>query len=109
MAAVAGTLRVGPQFDPSEHDQVIEVVAGRLDRRLERFDDDKVELEITVKDRDTPQQRVTLECWIAASGRTRFVGTSKQADLWAAVRETAEDVQKQVNKFLTKREDARRG
>jgi ribosomal subunit interface protein len=109
VAAVAGNLRVGPQFDPSEYDKVAEVVAGRLDRRLERFDDEQLELEITVKDRDTPQQRVTLECWIAAAGRTRFVGTSKQADLWAAVRETAEDVQKQVNKFLSKREDARRG
>lgn len=108
MAAVAGNLRVGPQFDPSEYDQATEVVAARLDRRLERFDDDQVEFEITVKDRDSSQQRVTLECWIAASGRTRFVGTSTQADLWAAVRETAEDVQKQLNKFLTKREDARR-
>jgi ribosome-associated translation inhibitor RaiA len=108
VAAVAGNLRVGPQFDASEYDKATEVVAGRLDRRLERFDDEQLELELTVKDRDTPQQRVTLECWIAVSGRTRFVGTSTQDDLWGAVRETAEDVQKQVNKFLTKREDARR-
>jgi len=109
VAAVAGNLRVGPQFDPSESDKVTEVVAGRLDRRLERFDDEQVEFEITVKDRDTAQQRVALECWIAASGRTRFVGTSTDTDLMAAVRETADDLHKQLDKFLTKREDARRG
>jgi ribosome-associated translation inhibitor RaiA len=109
VATVAGNLRVLPQFDPSEFDQVTEVVAGRLDRRLERFDDDKVEFEISVKDRDTSQQKVTLECWIAASGRTRFVGTSTDGTLMAAVRECAEDLHKQIDKFLTKREASRRG
>ena len=109
MATVAGNLRFLPQFDPSEYDQVTEVVAGRLDRRLERFDDDKLELEISVKDRDTAQQKVTLECWIATSGRTRFVGTSTDDTLMAAVRECAEDLHKQIDKFLTKREASRRG
>lgn len=108
MATVADRLRVVPEFDASETDRVVEIVSSRLDRRLGRFDDDQVELEISVKDRDTPSQRVVLECWIAASGDTRFVGTSSEASLMAAVRETADDVHTQVNRFLEKREDSRR-
>lgn len=109
MATVAENLRVVPEFDSSESDEIVEILSARLDRRLSRFDDDQVELEISVKDRDTPSQRVVLECWVAVSGDTRFVGTSTDATLMAAVRETAEDVHKQLNRFLDKREDSRRG
>ena len=108
MASVADSLRIVPEFDPSETDQVIEILASRLDRRLRRFADDQVELEISVKDRDTPSQRVVLECWIAASGRTHFVGSSTASPLMAGVRESAEDVHTQINRFLTKRESSRR-
>lgn len=108
MATVANSLRVLPEFDSSEHDSVAEILGARLDRRLERFADDQVELEISVKERDTPSQRVTLEGWIAVSGRSRFVATSTQASLMAAVREAGEDLHKQINRFLTKREDSRR-
>lgn len=107
MATVGNTLRVVPEFDPSEYDQVTEILAGRLDRRLERFDDDQVEFEISVKDRDTPSQRVVLECWIAVSGRTRFVGTSDRSSLMAAVREAGEKVHRQVDRFVSKRETNR--
>lgn len=109
MATVVENLRVVPEFDSSESDEIVEILSARLDRRLSRFDDDQVELEISVKDRDTPSQRVVLECWVAVSGDTRFVGTSTDAKLMAAVRETAEDVHKQLNRFLDKREDSRRG
>ncbi len=108
MASVADSLRVVPEFDPSESDQVVDILTSRLDRRLSRFGDDQVELEISVKDRDTPSQRVVLECWIAASGRTHFVGSSTKSPLMAAVRESAEDVHTQVDRFLTKRERSRR-
>lgn len=108
LASVADSLRVVPEFDPSESDRIAEILSSRLDRRLGRFDDDQVELEISVKERDTPSQRVVLECWIAVSGDTRFVGTSTKAPLMAAVRETADDVYTQVDRFLDKHEDSRR-
>lgn len=108
MASVADSLRIVPGFDPSEYDQVIEIVSARLDRRLGRFEDDQVELEISVKERDTASQRVVLEGWIAVSGRTRFVGTSTKAPLMAAVRESADDLYTQIDRFLTKRESSRR-
>ncbi|MFP5309583.1 MAG: HPF/RaiA family ribosome-associated protein [Actinomycetes bacterium] len=109
MATVAENMRVVPEFDPSEASQVVEIVSARLDRRFGRFDDDQLELEISVKERDTPSQRVVLECWLAVSGNSRFVGTSTEASLLAAVRESADDVYRQVDRFLTRREDSRRG
>ena len=108
MASVAHSLRVVPEFDPSEADRIVEILSSRLDRRLGRFDNDQVELEISVKERDTPSQRVVLECWIAVSGHTRFVGTSTEAPLMAAVREAADDVYTQVDRFLNKQEGSRR-
>lgn len=107
MATVAANLRVLPEFDPSEFDEVARILSARLDRRLERFGDDQVQLEISVKDRDTSSQRVAMEAWIAVSGRSRFVGTSTRSSLWAAVREAGEDVHTQVDRFLQKRHDAR--
>lgn len=107
VATVASSLRVLPEFDPSEYQEVTEVLAARLDRRLERFADDQVELEVSVKERDTPSQRVVLEGWFAVPGRSHFVGTSTRASLMAAVRETGEDLHKQVDRFLTKRETRR--
>lgn len=106
--SVADSLRIVPEFDPSESDQIVEIVTSRLDRRLSRFSDDQVELEISVKERDTPSQRVVLECWVAVSGRTHFVGSSTKSPLMAAVRESADDVRTQVDNFLTKRESSRR-
>ena len=108
MASVADSLRVVPEFDPSEADGIVEIVSSRLDRRLGRFDDDQVELEISVKERDTASQRVVLECWIAVSGKTHFVGTSTDATLMAGVREAADDVYRQVDRFLDKHERSRR-
>jgi len=107
VATVGSTLRVVPEFHPSEYEQVTEILAGRLDRRLERFGDDQVEFEASVKERDTPSQRVVLECWIAVSGRTRFVGTSTRTSLMDAVREAGENVHTQVDRFVSKHETTR--
>jgi len=108
LATVTASLRVVPEFDPSEYEQVAEILAARLDRRLGRFADDQVELEISVKDRGTPSQRVVLEGWIAVPGRTRFVGTSTEESLMAAVRETGEDLHTQIDRFLGKQESSHR-
>jgi ribosome-associated translation inhibitor RaiA len=108
-ATVASALRVAPQFRSDEFDGVASELAARLDRRLSRFDENQVELEISVKDRDSAQQQVTLEAWIAAKGRTRFVATSTEGEIKAAVRDVAEGIQRQIDKFVTKREASRRG
>jgi ribosome-associated translation inhibitor RaiA len=98
-------LRIVPQFRPDEYDRARELVFGNLERRLERWEPSQVELELSVKERDTDSQRVVLECWI--TGTPRFVATSTEKDLWKAVAEVRDDVRRQVNRHVTKQEAAR--
>ena len=109
MATVDKVLRVVPGFRGDERDELVATLSSGLDRRLERWDDEQVEPELSVKDRDDVQQRVVLEAWIAARGRTRFVATSDEQDLHAAVVEVRDDLRRQVDRFVTKGQDARRG
>lgn len=107
-ATVANSLRT-PTLGADDADRVTTRLAARLDRRLSRFDADRVELEYTVKERDTVQQKVTLEAWIAVSGRTHFVATSQEPDLDAATDDVGSDVQRQVGRFVDRRLTAHRG
>lgn len=107
-ATIDACLRVVPEFRADERDEMTERLRSKLETRLSRWTADQVELELSVKDRDTPQQRVTLEVWVAARGRTRFVATSAEPQLHNAVTETRDDVHRQIDKFLTKRETNRR-
>ncbi len=108
MATVEKVLRVVPGFRGDERDELVGTLASGLDRRLERWDDDQVELELSVKDRDDVQQRVVLEGWVAAKGRTRFVATSEERDLQTAVVEVRDDLRRQIDRFVNKGQDARR-
>jgi len=107
MSIIAERLRIVPEFLPDDHEMVHQVLSGKLDRRLSRWDPEQVELEISVKGRDTDQQRVALECWIA--GAPKMVGTSSERRLETAVAEVRDDLHRQVDKFVTKRETARKG
>jgi hypothetical protein len=99
-------LRIVPQFRPDEYDQVTNILAGKLDRRLSRWDAAQVELELSVKDRDTGSQRVVLECWI--TGQPRFVATSNEPSIEAGVAEVRDDIFRQIDKHVTRKETNRR-
>lgn len=101
-------LRIVPEFRSDEHAELRDQLRGKLESRFKRWNADQVEMELSVKDRDTNQQKVTLEVWIHASGDTRFVGTSTNGDLRSAVNEARDDVHRQIDRFVTKRETARR-
>jgi hypothetical protein len=98
-------LRLVPEFRSDEHDRYGDVLFGRLERRLKRWDPEQVELEMSVKDRDTNSQRVTLECWI--SRVPKIVGTSQNPDLDRAVLEVRDDVWRQIDRFVTRKEAER--
>lgn len=106
MSIIEERLRVVPEFRSAEHDKVRELMAGKLDRRLSRWEPRDVALEISVKDRDTTKQRMAVECWI--SKLPKLVATSKQQDLDAAVLECRNDLHKQIDKLVTKKESERR-
>lgn len=63
-ATVEASLRLGGGLQMGER---AGIVAGwhRLDERLRSFRAGSVDLELTVKERDTPSQHTTLEAWIA--------------------------------------------
>ena len=99
-------LRIVPEFRPSEYEDVRRLLFGRLERRLSRWKPEQVELELSVKDRDTDKQRMVLECWI--SGEQRFVATSRETELMKGVVEVRDDLWRQIDRAITKRETARR-
>jgi ribosome-associated translation inhibitor RaiA len=76
------------------------VISGKLDRRLARFPADEVELELSVKERETRSQRVVLEAWIA--GQQRMVATSTRRELWAAVAEVRDDLFRQIDRAVNR-------
>ena len=107
MATIEDRLRVVPEFRPDEHERIRQLLLdGKLGRRLSRWQPTDVELEISVKDRDTSKQRMALECWIAKV--PRMVATSTRADLEAAVLECRDGLYRQVDRFVTKKEGERR-
>jgi ribosome-associated translation inhibitor RaiA len=106
LSSFSDRLRIVPEFRSDEYDRVKEIMFGRLERRLSRWKPEEVELELSVKDRDTPKQRMVLECWIAREDR--LVATSREEDLWKGVVEVRDDLWRQIDKMVTKRETARR-
>jgi len=106
MTTMKDRLRIVPEFRPDEYDRYRELVFGNLDRRLKRWQPEQVELELSVNERDTNSQRTVLACWI--TGLPKIVGTSTHGDLEKAVVEVRNDVRRQINRWVTRKEAERR-
>ncbi len=106
MTTMKDRLRIVPEFRPDEYDRYRELVFGNLDRRLKRWEPEQVDLELSVNERDTISQRTVLACRI--SGLPKIVGTSTHADLERAVVEVRNDVRRQINRWVTRKEAERR-
>ena len=94
-------LRLGTGFDESERSTVIERLGG-LEKRLRSFREDTLELELSIKERDGADQRLTLECWMA--GRPRLVSTSASTPLDRALIEVRDDMVRQITDATSRRE-----
>jgi len=106
MTTMEDRLRILPEFRPEEYDRYRKLVFGNLARRLKRWEPEQVELQLSVNERDTNSQRTVLACWIA--GLPKIVGTSTLPDLEKAVVEVRNDVRRQVNRWVTRKEAERR-
>ncbi|CAN5254703.1 hypothetical protein BH20ACT8_BH20ACT8_13510 [soil metagenome] len=104
-AATVEQLRLGAGFGEEERPRVLEVFR-KLDRRLKRFSAGAVDMQLSVKERDTPSQKLTLECWIA--GRDRIVATSTETDLGDALMDCREDLWRQIDDAVNRRIDRSR-
>ncbi|MBB3039832.1 hypothetical protein [Hoyosella altamirensis] len=105
MSEFRDRLRVIAEFRENETEKVRDVLFGRLNSRLARWEPSQVELELSVKERDTHSQRMVLECWI--SGMPKFVATSTESEIDKGLVEVRDDLWNQINREVTKSETAR--
>jgi ribosome-associated translation inhibitor RaiA len=98
-------LRLGAGFTEDDREEV-ERRLEKLNRRLRRFPAEGTELLLTVNDRDSTAQRVTLQC--LAPHYAPFVATSNETDLRAALSEVREELWRQISDAVSKRREGRR-
>ncbi|MEX1178588.1 MAG: hypothetical protein WEB09_09015 [Nitriliruptor sp.] len=103
---VAERLRIVSEFREDERDYILGQLATKLDKRLARWQPEQVELELSVKERDTPSQKMVLECWIA--GQPKMVATSNEQQIQSALHDVREDLFKQIDKQVNKTQDRAR-
>jgi hypothetical protein len=73
---------------------------------LSGWEHDQVDLEVSLKDADGPDQRVTLQAWLA--GRAHLVATSHKRDLDHALAEVRRDLIRQIEDERSRREPRKR-
>lgn len=93
-------LALGKGFSESERPWVVERLE-KLNRQLKRFPADDVWLELTVKDRDTPAQVVTLSAELPGFGSV--VTSSKENDMPAALADVRDDMVDRIRDAVGKR------
>lgn len=99
-ASVERQLRLGFGFEESERDRVVGML-GKLDRQLKRFPADAVDMELTVKDRETMAQKVTME--VKLPHLPRIVATSNEPLLRDALMNVREEVLRQIKEQHARR------
>ena len=99
-ATLAECLVIGKGFKEEEHGRILDRLS-QLDRRIKRFDAESSWLELSVKERETTSQVVTLETEIPGFGR--IVAQSKENDLRAALADVRDDTITQIEKAVDKR------
>ena len=99
-ATVEKCLHLGHGFHEDERVRVVESIA-KIDRHLVGRPADSVRIDLQVKERDTAQQKVTMEAHIA--GLPPVVGTAEDADVWSAVGHTRDEVARQLEDLKEKR------
>jgi ribosome-associated translation inhibitor RaiA len=97
---LAERLRLGFGFGATHRRHVLELLSG-LERHLARWDPEQVDLEISVKDRLGPGQKVTLEAWLPKW--PPLVATSTATDLDHAVIEVRQQMIRQIEDEKAKR------
>jgi ribosome-associated translation inhibitor RaiA len=90
-------------FHETERDWIVRRMA-QLDTHLKSFDPAQIDLEISLKDRDTAGQRVTLSCWIRRATQSHLVATSESPDLATALNEVRTNLVRQIEDAKTRTE-----
>jgi hypothetical protein len=94
-------LRLGAGFATADRQRIIGVLSA-LAPHLSGWEHDEVDLEVSLKDTDGPDQKVTLQAWLA--GRAHLVATSHERDLDHALVEVRRDLIRQIEDEKSRRE-----
>jgi ribosome-associated translation inhibitor RaiA len=94
-------LRLGAGFGAGERDHVLDVLSP-LDRHLAHWHPDQVDLEVSVKDRGGPEQKVTLEAWLPHW--PSVVATAADRELDHALIEARKELIRQIEDKKSKHE-----
>jgi ribosome-associated translation inhibitor RaiA len=94
-------LRLGTGFGLTDRPWVVKTLAG-LEPHLNGWRAEKVDLEISVKERDGRDQRVTLEAFLG--GWPPLVATSANSDLDYAIAEVRKELVRQIEDEKSKRD-----
>jgi hypothetical protein len=86
-------LRLRGGFHDADRPVAVRALAG-LERHLGPWEPDEVRLELSVKDRDRHEQRVTLEAWLP--GLPPLVATSRHRGIDHALVEVRKDLVRQI-------------
>lgn len=102
--ALDDRLRLGAGFGAHDRPHVLELLSS-LPRHLAKWHPDQVDLELSVKDRGGPEQKVTLEALLP--GLAVVVATSADRDLDHALIAARKELIRQVEDTKAKRSDHR--
>jgi hypothetical protein len=94
-------LRLGAGFGAGDRGHVLEILSA-LSRHLAHWSPEQVDLEISVKNRGAPEQKVTLEAWLP--GWPSPVATSTDRELDRALIDVRKDMIRQIEDEKAKRE-----
>lgn len=103
-------LRLGTGIPASKRDEILAQFSS-LEAQFVRLPREGFDAELSVKDGNpdrshNPKQRVVLEVW--ARGGLRFVSTSSEPELNAALAEVRDDMRKTIRRSLDRRRDRSR-
>ena len=98
-------LRLGAGFAAADRLRILGALSA-LAPHLSGWEHDQVDLEVSLKDTQSPDQKVTLQAWLA--GRSHLVATSHERDLDHALAEVRRDLIRQIEDERSRREPRKR-
>jgi ribosome-associated translation inhibitor RaiA len=94
------SLRLAGGLHDRERDHIVDVLAP-LEKHLARWDTDELDLQLSVKDRGGPEQKVTLEAKLG--GWPLLVANGTDPDLDRAVHEARKELIRQIEDERSRR------
>ena len=98
-------LRLGAGFAAADRPRVVRALSA-LAPHLSGWGHDQVDLEVSLKDAEGPDQKVTLQAWLG--GRAHLVATSHERDLDHALADVRKDLIRQIEEERSRREPRKR-